>query len=81
MTSTTSIENSDSRRFAIRSYDRYVAICRLEGVDISATLVRQGLARDCPRSSGGRYREIEQAAVDRGATIRQIYRLPGYCEK
>ena len=60
-----------------RTYDRCVAICHLEGADISATLVRQGLARDCPRFSGGRYREIEQAAVDRGAMIREIYRLPG----
>jgi hypothetical protein len=43
-------------------------------------LARQALARDCPRFSGGHYREIEQAA-EGGATIRQIYRLPGYCER
>ena len=49
-----------------RTYDRCVAICTLEGADISETLVQQGLARDCPRFSGGRYREMEQAAVDRG---------------
>ena len=59
-----------------RTYDRCVGVCRLERADV---LVRQALARDCPRFSGGRYREMEQAAVDRGATIRQIYRLPGYC--
>ena len=63
------------------TYDRCAAICYLEGADISEALVAKGLARDCPRYSGGRYDEIEQAAVDQGATIRETYRLPGYCAR
>lgn len=42
-------------------------------------LVRQGLARDCERFSGGRYRAAERQAADEGATIRASYPLPGYC--
>ena len=58
-----------------------VGVCRLEGAGVADVLARQVLAHDCPRFSGGHYREIEQAAVDGGATIRQVYRLPGYCER
>jgi len=36
-----------------RTYDRCAKICYLDGVDISEALVRRGLARDCPRFSGG----------------------------
>ena len=62
-----------------RTYDRCVAICYLDGQDVAAVLVQRGLARDCPRFSGGRYAEAEfQAAAD-GATIGQAYRLPRYC--
>ena len=35
-----------------RTYDRCVAVCYLDGVDIAATMVSQGLARDCERFSG-----------------------------
>jgi hypothetical protein len=38
-----------------------------------------GLALDCPGFSGASYRELEQAAADQGSTIRETYRLPGYC--
>jgi micrococcal nuclease len=31
------------------TYDRWAGTCRLEGADISETLVRQGLAGDCAR--------------------------------
>ena len=62
-----------------RTYDRCVAVCYLEGVDIAATMVSQGLARDCERFSGGRYRDAEQQAADGGAAIRATYSLPGYC--
>jgi hypothetical protein len=31
----------------------------LEGVDIAAEMVAGGVARDCPRYSGGRYSEAE----------------------
>jgi micrococcal nuclease len=62
-----------------RTYDRCVAVCYLEGVDIAAEMVAAGLARDCPRFSGGRYREAERQAAAAGAAIRASYQLPGYC--
>ncbi|MHB2165641.1 thermonuclease family protein [Alsobacter sp. R-9] len=43
-----------------RTYERYVATCfNLRGHDIAAELIRQGLALDCARYSGGRYRRLE----------------------
>jgi micrococcal nuclease len=39
-----------------RTRDRCVGVCYLDGGDIADTMVRQGLARDCPRFSAGRYR-------------------------
>jgi endonuclease YncB( thermonuclease family) len=48
-------------------------------VDLAAVLVREGLARDCPGTSGGRYRDEERRAVAGGARIRRIYPLPDYC--
>jgi hypothetical protein len=60
---------------------RCVGVCYLNGKDIAMTIVRQGLARDCPRFSGRRYAQAEyQASVD-GATIQQTYRLPVYCNR
>jgi hypothetical protein len=60
-----------------RTHDRCVGVCYLEGVDISAEMVRLGVARDCPRFSGGRYRMIEAQAAADGATVGRTYRLPG----
>jgi endonuclease YncB( thermonuclease family) len=62
-----------------QTHDRCVGICYLDGKDISAEMVRQGVARDCPRFSGGRYRIIEAGATKDGATIARTYPLPGYC--
>jgi len=62
-----------------RSYDRIVAVCFLDGRDIGAWLIGRGLARDCPRYSRGRYREIEAAAAARTA-IASRYPLPRYCK-
>ena len=62
-----------------RTHDRCVAVCYLAGQDISETMVRAGLARDCPRFSGGRYRGAEAQAAAAGATIGGSYPLPGYC--
>jgi micrococcal nuclease len=61
-----------------RSYDRIVAVCRLDGEDIGALLIRRGLARDCARYSKGRYAALEAAA---GAPIRRLYELPSYCRR
>jgi endonuclease YncB( thermonuclease family) len=58
-----------------------VGVCYLDGQDIAMTMVRQGLARDCPGASDRRYADAEyQAAVD-GATIGWTYRLPVYCNR
>ena len=62
-----------------RTRDRCAGVCFLDGRDIAAELVRQGLARDCPRFSGGRYADEELVAAQAGATIAETYRLPGYC--
>ena len=56
-----------------RSYDRYIGICYgPRGDDIAAGLVAAGLGRDCPRYSGGRYRQFETANSRR-------FQLPSYC--
>jgi endonuclease YncB( thermonuclease family) len=42
------------------SYDRIVAECLLpDGTDLAAELVKQGLALDWPKFSGGKYRNLE----------------------
>ena len=58
-----------------RSHDRVVAICRIDGFDLGERVVAAGLARDCPRYSGGRYRAFE---AESGPII-ESYRLPDYC--
>ena len=62
-----------------RTHGRCVGVCYLNGEDIGEAMVRQGLARDCPRFSGGRYVEAEVQAAAHGATIGRAYALPGYC--
>lgn len=56
-----------------KTYDRFVGICYLADKDIGAAVIKAGLALDCARFSGGRYRqhEIERA--------RMRIKLPGYC--
>jgi endonuclease YncB( thermonuclease family) len=54
------------------SHDRVVGICYVGGKDVAAELVRRGLARDCERFSGARYKELETASA-------QSLPLPGYC--
>jgi endonuclease YncB( thermonuclease family) len=46
-----------------QSYDRWIAVCfDKNGTDIGAAVINAGHARDCPRYSGGRYREYETDA-------------------
>ena len=59
-----------------RSHERVVGICYLGDLDIGGEMVRQGLARDCPRFSGGRYAALEAAAP---GDISETYALPSYC--
>ena len=60
-----------------RNRDRFIGICYLDGVDIGETIIREGLARDCPRYSGGRYAQAEAEAKRTG--IHDLYDLPDYC--
>ena len=55
-----------------RSFDRQVAVCRIDGQDLGRLVVEAGLARDCPHFSGGRYEPFE---VERSKRLP----LPGYC--
>jgi len=55
------------------SQDGSFQTCYLNGHDIGLILVQVGLARDCPRYSGGRYAEAERDHVDE-------FPLPDYCK-
>ena len=55
-----------------RSFDRRIGTCFHDGQDIAATVIAAGLARDCPRYSGGRYEAFQTAASER-------LPLPAYC--
>ena len=57
-----------------KTYDRLVGTCSLDDQDIGMTVIKAGLALDCPRYSGGRYAEFEVAAA------RDQIKLPGYCQ-
>lgn len=62
------------------SYDRVVAECFLpDGRDLSAELVRRGLALDWPKFSGGKYRHLEPPDARKKlwrAHARQMGRMP-----
>lgn len=57
-----------------RTHDRFVGICYLDGQDIGEAVIKAGLALDCPKFSGGRYRAVE------AATAREAIKLPRYCK-
>lgn len=58
-----------------KTYDRWVGTCFLaDGTDLSAAIVALGLARDCPRYSGGLYEPFE---TDRSKRLT----FPGYCKR
>ena len=46
-----------------RTHGRRVGWCYLDGQDVAEALVRAGLARDCPRFSGGQYAAGETVAA------------------
>ena len=56
-----------------KTYDRFVGICYLDDKDIGAAVIEAGLALDCPRFSGGKYKAVETEAA------RSRIKLPGYC--
>ena len=55
-----------------RTHGRRVGWCYRDGEDVAEALVRAGLARDCPRFSGGRYADVEPAEA-------LALPFPGYC--
>jgi len=61
-----------------RNRDRMIGVCFVEHragfVDLGEAMVAAGMARDCPRFSGGRYAEAEAEAGRAWSTP-----LPGYC--
>ncbi len=62
------------------SYDRTVATCYLpDGRDLSAEMVKLGLAIDWPKFSGGKYRQFEVPGIRRKlwrCDARQKGRMP-----
>ena len=60
-----------------QTYDRQVGICYLNGEGIGRSLIAAGLARDCPKYSGGMYQSAEKAGNVREKL--KEYKLPGYC--
>ena len=56
-----------------KTYDRFVGTCYLGDRDNGAAAIEVGLALDCPRFSGGRYKAVETEAA------RSRIKLPGYC--
>ena len=57
-----------------RSHERLVGVCFLpDRTDIGAEIIRRGLALDCARWSGSRYRALEPAGV------REIIHQQSYC--
>lgn len=61
------------------SSNRPVGVCYVDGLDLGAELVRQGVARDCPTFSGGRYADEEHEAQGQGHDLAARYALPDYC--
>ena len=57
-----------------RTHDRFVGICYLGGQDIGEAVIEAGLALDCPRYSGGRYKSTNAAGAIKTIT------LPKYCQ-
>lgn len=63
------------------SGNRPVALCMVDGRDLGEAMVLAGLARDCPRYSGGRYAAAERAARAAGRDLAAVYPLPAYCAR
>lgn len=56
-----------------RSHDRRIGTCYLDGTDLAILIIGAGLARDCPRHSGGRYTDFNTDAS------KQLP-LPDFCQ-
>lgn len=56
------------------TFDRSEGVCVVDSLDVATVVIANGMGRDCPGFSNGRYRELE-AAVDYPITLE----LPEYC--
>lgn len=56
-----------------KTHEREVGTCWIGTVDVAAALIAAGLARDCPRFSGGRYFALEPDAARK-------LPFPHYCQ-
>ena len=56
-----------------RSYERYVGVCTISGSDLAKSMIAAGMALDCARYSGGRYRQYELPKA------REFLIQKGYC--
>lgn len=61
------LDETKTRKFEIGT-------CYVNGRDIAAAVVEAGLARDCPRLSGGRYQAIERPEA------KKLF-FPDYCRR
>ncbi|QQA41509.1 thermonuclease family protein [Pelagovum pacificum] len=57
-----------------RNGDRLIGVCFLDGQDVGALAIAQGLALDCRRYSGGRYAHLEQPGA-----VQRLGGRAGYC--
>ena len=55
-----------------RTRGRRVGYCQRDGRDVGAEVIAAGLARDCPRYSGGRYAGVERPEAE-------ALPFPSYC--
>ncbi len=58
------------------SYDRHIATCYVEGVDLTDTMIRLGVARPYCRFIGERYNDAAKAGGVRGCTSNHPTRPP-----
>ncbi len=57
-----------------RTHDRLVGICHLDSKNIGISIIKAGLAIDCPKYSDGMYAEYETVKA------KQAIKLPKYCQ-
>ncbi|MFD2262557.1 thermonuclease family protein [Lacibacterium aquatile] len=57
-----------------------IGTCEIEGLDLSALMVEAGVALDCPKESGGRYRVQQGRAEAAGQRLADRFQLPDNCK-
>lgn len=57
-----------------------IGTCEIEGLDLSALMVEAGMALDCPKESGGRYKLQQGRAEAAGQRLADRFKLPDNCK-